>query len=227
MKKIRLIIILIVLIISGIQAKGQQISGAIQLETGFAAGEFREEAGRLILPQVKVNGMYRISNSPFEFGATLGYGRYGSQLTRSKNVMHGVNQNFRIRRNNNLVHLNGVARYIPDLNLGFSPFLEVQAGVIHTFTRSRIRENRTADPLASGTEVYDWSWMYQLGGGVVYPVHQNLFLELSLRYIHTGEMEYLTKSGATYDADGELYMQTIRSPFTMLQPGIGLRYYFD
>ncbi|WP_143962632.1 hypothetical protein [Litoribacter populi] len=228
MRNFRLYFVILVLIISSHSVKAQEFSGAIQVKSGFAIGEFHEEAGNVVLPQVKLNGMYGIPNSPFEVGATFGYGRYGTQMTRSRNVMQGVNQNFRIRRNNNMVNLNGVARYIPDLNIGFRPFLEAQVGLIHTYTRSRVRENRLADPIASGTEVYDWSFMYQFGGGVVVPAfRKNLFLELSLHYLNTGEMEYLTRSNSTYDTNGELQMQTIRSPFSMLQPGIGIRYYFE
>ena len=209
-------------------ARGQ-VSGAIQLDAGFATGEFREVSGRLIVPQISLNGMYAIPKTPIEIGATFGYGRYGTVLNRSRDVFPGVDQNFRIRRNNNLVNLTGVMRYVPDFNIGIRPFLEGHLGAMHTFTRSRVRENRLADPITSGTERYDWAGVYRLGGGVMVPLSKGkeTFLEFKLLYVNTGEMEYLTQADAIYSPEGDLSFQIRRSPFTMLQPGISLRYYFD
>jgi len=219
----------LICILINFAAKGQQITGALQVDAGFATGEFRNEAGRLIVPQVSLNGMYSFPKFPIEVGATLGYGRYGTALTNSRNVFAGVDQNSRIRRNNNLVHLAGVIRVVPDFNIGVRPFLEGQLGAVHTYTRSRIRENRLAEPIASGTERYDWAGIYRLGGGVMVPLtsEKNTFLELKLLYVNTGEMEYLTKSDAVYGPEGDLSLMVRRSPFTMLQPGVSLRYYFD
>lgn len=222
-------VFLIAFMILNFTARGQQISGAIQVDAGLAMGEFRNEAGRLIVPQISLNGMYAIPKVPIEIGATFGYGRYGTALTNSRNVFAGVDQNSRIRRNNNLVHLGGVLRFIPDLNIGIRPFLEGHLGAVHTYTRSRIRENRVSEPIASGTERYDWAAIYRVGGGVMVPLTKgkDTFLELNLLYVNTGEMEYLTKSDAQYSPEGDLSLMVRHSPFTMLQPGISLRYYFD
>ncbi|HSJ68456.1 MAG TPA: hypothetical protein VK921_12300 [Anditalea sp.] len=219
----------LVFMIISFAVNGQQISGSLQMDAGFAIGEFRNEVGQLIVPQVSLNGMYAIPKIPIEIGATLGYGIYGTALTKSGNVFAGVDQNSRIRRNNNLVHLGGVLRLVPDFNMGIRPFLEGHLGAVHTYTRSRIRENRLAEPIASGTERYDWAAIYRLGGGVMVPLtsERNTFLELKLLYVNTGEMEYLTKSDAHYSPEGDLSLIVRRSSFTMLQPGISLRYYFD
>jgi len=56
---------------------------------------------------------------------------------------------------------------------------------------------------------------------------KNTFLELKLLYVNTGEMDYLTKSDSQYGAEGDLSLMVRSSPFTMLQLGISLRYYFD
>jgi len=216
-------------ILIGTQAFGQQASGSLQMDAGFATGEFRQAAGDLIVPQVSLNGMYGIPNTPLEIGASIGYGRYGTALSRSRDVISGVAHNFRIRRNNNLVNLTGVIRLVPDFNIGIRPFLEGQLGVMHTYTRSRVRENRLTDPISSGTEIYDWAGVYRLGGGVMVPLTRgkDTFLELKVLYVNTGEMEYLTKPDALYSPGGDLELMVRRSPFTILQPGISLRYFFD
>lgn len=222
-------VILCFFILIGLPSFGQQVSGSLQMDAGLAMGEFRHVAGRLIVPQISLNGMYGIPKTPLEIGASIGYGRYGTALTRSRNVFSVVDQNFRIRRNNNLVNLTGVIRMVPDFNIGIRPFLEGQLGVMHTYTRSSVRENRLADPIASGTEKYDWAGIYRLGGGVMVPLTggKDTFLEFKVLYVNTGEMDYLTKSDAHYSPDGDLGLMVRRSPFTMLQPGISFRYYFD
>lgn len=122
----------------------------------------------------------------------------------------------------------GVARIKPRQDLTYSPFLEVKGGFIHTFTRSNIRENRVSDPIATGTEVYDWALAYQVGAGIMKALNpsKDLFIEFTIHYVNTGEMEYLTRKGATYEPDGTLNIATTVSPFQMVQPSVSLRYFF-
>jgi hypothetical protein len=206
----------------------QEISGGITTKVGVPIGDFRAEAGGLLLPQVGIEGLYHLDGTPFHLGLDIAYGRYGTAVHRSNNVFPGVSQNFRIRRNNNFMTFLGVARIKPRQDLTYSPFLEVKGGFIHTFTRSKIRENRVSEPIATGTEVYDWALAYQLGAGVMRALNssKDLFIEFTLHYVNTGEMEYLSRSGATYEADGSLNLSTSRSPFQMLQPSVALRYFF-
>lgn len=122
----------------------------------------------------------------------------------------------------------GVVRLMPRQDLTFSPFLEAKAGGIHTFTRSNIRENRVSESIASGTEVYDWALIYQIGAGVMRALNssKDFFVEFKIYYVNTGEMEYLTRRGATYDAHGDLNLRILNSTFQMLQPSVSLRYFF-
>ncbi len=209
-------------------AQAQEISGGITTKLGVPVAAFRSEAGGLLLPQVGIEGLYHLDGTPFHFGLDVAYGRYGTDLHRSNNVFPGVSQNFRIRRNNNFMTFLGVARIKPRQDLTYSPFLEVKGGFIHTFTRSKIRENRVSEPITTGTEVYDWALAYELGAGIMRALNasKDLFVEFKIHYVNTGEMEYLTRRGATYDPDGTLNLSTNMSPFQMVQPSISLRYFF-
>ncbi|WP_114752427.1 hypothetical protein [Pleomorphovibrio marinus] len=206
----------------------QEISGAVNLKVGVPIGGFRSEAGGVLLPQIGAEGLYHLEGTAIHLGLDVAYGRYGTDLHRSNAIFPGVNQNFRIRRNNNFMTFLGVVRFMPRQDLAFSPFLEAKVGGIHTFTRSSIREDRVSESIASGTEVYDWALTYQLGAGLMRALNssKDFFVEFKLYYVNTGEMEYLTRRGATYDAGGDLILNTLTSPFQMVQPSVSFRYFF-
>ncbi|WP_163378063.1 hypothetical protein [Cyclobacterium sp. SYSU L10401] len=211
-----------------LNGNAQQLLGGIHLKSGIPTGAFERESGISVIPEWSASGLHSIKGTPLFIGAELGYGRYGTAVTRRKDIFPGVNQRFRIRRNNNFVNLMGVVRLMPDLNWKFRPFLEGQIGAIHTFTRSRIRENRLADPIASGTEHYDWALMLQAGAGVMVAVNssRDTFIELKANYVHSGKINYLSRESATYSEQGELLLAPKRSAFNMIQPSLGVKYLF-
>lgn len=211
------------------KGNAQQLLGGIHLKSGFPTGTFDKESGISVIPEWSASGLHRIKSSPLFIGAELGYGRYGTAVTKRRDLFPGVNQRFRIRRNNNYVNLMGVVRLMPDLNSRYRPFVEGQMGGIHTFTRSRIRENRLADPFASGTEYHDWGVMVQAGAGVMVAVNStgDTFLELKVNYVNSGDINYLSRDSATYSEQGDLILAPIRSAFNMIQPSFALKYTFN
>ncbi|MDN3686696.1 hypothetical protein [Cyclobacterium jeungdonense] len=211
-----------------LNGNAQQLLGGIHLKPGIPTGDFHQASGISVVSELSAGALYGIKGSPLFIGAELGYGRYGTAVTRRRDIFPGVNQRYRIRRNNNYVNLMGVVRLMPDFDSGFRPFLEGQIGGIHTFTRSRIRENRLADPIASGTEHYDWALMLQAGAGVMVAVNssRDTFVELKVNYVNSGEINYLTRDSATYNEQGELMLATKRSGFNMIQPSFALKYKF-
>ncbi|WP_235954728.1 hypothetical protein [Cyclobacterium salsum] len=211
------------------KGNAQQLMGGIHLKSGIPTGTFDRESGISVIPEWSASGLHRIKSTPLFIGAELGYGRYGTAVIKRRDIFPGVNQRFRIRRNNNYVNLMGVIRLMPDLNWKFRPFLEGQVGGMHTFTRSRIRENRLADPITSGTEHYDWAMMMQAGAGVMVALNssRDTFLELKVNYVNSGEINYLTRDSATYTEQGDLMLAPIRSGFSLIQPSLALRFQFN
>lgn len=211
-----------------LDSHAQQLMGGIHFKPGIPTGDFHQASGINVVSELSAGALYGIKGSPLFIGAELGYGRYGTSVTRRRDIFPGVNQRFRIRRNNNYVNLMGVVRLMPNLNSKFRPFLEGQIGAIHTFTRSRIRENRLADPIASGTEHYDWALLLQAGAGVMVAVNssRDTFIELKANYVHSGKINYLSRDSATYSEQGELLLAPKRSAFNMIQPSVGVKYLF-
>ncbi|SIS48922.1 outer membrane beta-barrel protein [Belliella pelovolcani] len=202
--------------------------GGIQFNGGIPVGGFQPEVGNILFPSISISGLYQLPKTPFFVGGELGYGRYGTAMTRSRDIINGTDQRFRIRRNNNAINLTGVVRVMPETPFWVRPFVEGQFGGIHTYTRSKVRENRLADPLSSGTEVYDWGWIYQLGGGLMIPLEKSkeTFLELRVNYVQTSEMDFLTKRDASYNDQGQVTLSPRTATFQMIQPSIGVKFAF-
>ena len=117
---------------------------------------------------------------------------------------------------------------MPDFGIGVRPFVEGQLGAIHTYTRSKVRENRLTEPFVAGTEVYNWAHVYQLGGGLMIPLEKggDTFLELRVNYMQTGVMDFLTSRDASYDAQGAVIPNTRNAAFQMLSPSLAVKFRF-
>lgn len=204
-----------------------EIAG-IHINAGIPTGDLQAEVGSMIFPSISVSGLFQVHKTPIFLGGELGYSRYGTAMTRSNNIINGTDQNFRIRRNNNAVYLSGVVRVMPETLFWVRPFVEGQFGGIHAYTRSRVRENRISEPLSSGTELADWAMIYQLGGGLMIPLDKSTetFLELRVNYVHTGNMNILTKGDASYNDQGNVTLSPRNTAFQLIQPSIALKFAF-
>lgn len=207
--------------------QAQETFGGLRFNAGLPTADFRSEVGNQWFPSLNLGFLHQLSKSPIYIGGEFGYMLYGTAVHRSREVINGTNQRFRIRRNNNAIHLSGVVRVMPDFGIGIRPFVEGQLGAIHTYTRSKVRENRLTEPFVSGTEVYDWAHMYQLGGGLMIPLEKggDTFLELRVNYMQTGVMNFLTSRDSSYDAQGAVILNTRNAAFQLLTPSIALKFF--
>jgi opacity protein-like surface antigen len=136
-----------------------------------------------------------------------------------ESLMPGTRQNHRVRRNNNLIHVMGSIRLMPEWSKKIRPYAEVGAGALHSYTRSKIRENRTSEVLSAGTEHYDWAFAYQTGLGIMTPIAPNTFLEIGVRYFQSQPIEFLTRRDAEYIGTDVIFNPR-KSHFIMFQPVI-------
>lgn len=209
-------------------AFGQNQIAGIYINTGIPTGDFHSEVGNMILPSISANGLFQLPKTPIYLGGELGYSRYGTMMTRNNNIIHGTDQNFRIRRNNNAVYLSGVVRIMPQSTFRVRPFVEGQLGGIHAYTRSRVRENRISEPISSGTELADSAMIYQLGGGLLIPIEKEkeTFIELRVNYVNTGNMNILTKHDAQYNDQGNVTLNSRNTGLQLIQPSIAINFAF-
>lgn len=208
--------------------QAQETLGGIRVNAGLPTADFRSEVDNQWFPSLNLGVLHQLANTPIYVGGEFGYMLYGTAVHRSREVINSTDQRFRIRRNNNAIHLSGVVRVMPDFGIGVRPFVEGQLGAIHTYTRSKVRENRLTEPFVSGTEVYDWAHMYQLGGGLMIPLEKggDTFLELRVNYMQTGTMDFLTSRDASYDNQGTVTLNTRNAAFQMLSPSLAFKFRF-
>lgn len=219
---------LLVFYLFSLSTQAQETMVGLRLNSGLPVADFRSEVGNQWFPSINLGFFHQLSNTPIYVGGEMGYMLYGTAMLRNNNVLNGTEQTFRIRRNNNAAHLSGLVRVMPDLNIGIRPFVEGQIGAIHTYTRSKVRENRLTEPIAAGTEVYDWSHIFQIGAGLMVPLEKegDLFLELRVNYVQTGSMDFLTSRDASYDNQGNVTLSTRNAAFQLLVPSLALKFKF-
>lgn len=191
----------------------------IGLQYGMPLGSLKETAGPIHLPGIHATAMFNLPNSPIFVGFEMGYTMYGTELTRLESLMPGTRQNHRIRRNNNLLHLMGTIRLMPDWQTRIKPYAEAGAGALHSYTRSKIRENRVSETISAGTEHYDWAFAYQTGVGIMTPIAPNTFLEIGVKYFQAQPIEFLTRRDAEYIGTDVIFNPR-KSHFIMFQPVI-------
>jgi len=208
-------------------ANAQGFIGTVNLKGGIPIGDFSNTVDDIIVPEISFLTMYQLREFPILVGMELGYARYGTNLTKRDDVPGAVNQSMRIRRNNNLLSLMGVIRFVPEVNTLLKPFFEGQIGAYHPFTRVSIRETAFSEAFATGTEFLDWGLAYQGGGGFFISLGKDVFLEFKVNYVLTNRMDYLTKDDAVYLPDGNVEFFPRRSSFNMLQPSIGVSFFLD
>ncbi|MCH7399120.1 hypothetical protein MM236_14035 [Belliella sp. DSM 107340] len=215
--------------------RAQDMLWGLQFKSGIATQDFHEVSGRLVVPELAVFTNYQVPNLPFEVGVSLGFGLYGTQLEKRNDLYVGFNDELRLRRNNNTLSMAGVFRFFPQVYGKVFPFMEAQIGALYGYTRFKIREDAFSEPIELERDMGNWTRLSQLGGGVMIPLGSeiNANLELRLMYQNTGRLEYLTKGDVNYvpDPDGQVNgtfeYSPRRSTFNMIQPSIGLSFYFD
>lgn len=230
----RRLLFLIIFLSPFLKATAQGFIGGVQVKTGIPIGDFKTAADGILLPELAFWANYQIPNTPLEIGLSLGYGIYGTKLEKRDDLYVGFSDELRLRRNNNMLSTMGIFRFFPEVYGKVFPFIEAQAGGIYAYTRYKIRTSTYEDIIEEDGDFSDWSRAYQLGGGVMIPFKspQKGQLEFRLMYQNTSRLDYLTAQDTEYkpdpdgEEDGKFIYSTRRSPFTMIQPSIGLSFYF-
>ena len=210
----------------------QDILFGFQANAGIPVRELRDKVGHIVFPEYTFVTLYTFPYQPIEVGLSIGYGIYGTKLEKRTDLYQGFTDEFRLRRNNNLLTLMGVFRYNPEVSWKVQPFLEAQAGANYFYTRFKIRESRFEDPIEEGMDFKAWVMAFRFGGGIKIPFkNKDLgFLEFKVLYHDSGPVEYLRRQDTRYLPDkgtGEFVYTPQRSTINMIQPGIGLFLFTD
>jgi hypothetical protein len=206
-------------------ASAQIFYSGIHLQAGIPLRELQNKADGIIFPEVVWSGLYQLPNKPLEIGLGLGYGVYGSNLEIRNDLYAGQNDRFRLRRNNNLLTIMGMLRFVPYVESKIQPFMEAQLGGAYMYTRFKIREHWYLEPVEQGLDQDDWTLAYRFGGGIKIPFKkpENGHFEIRVLYQESSPVSFLRKQDTEYlpqQGDGEFSYSPQRSPLFMIQPGI-------
>lgn len=221
MKRVLLLIIFVPYVIS--LSHAQELSYGFQTHFSIPVQQFERKADGLLFPEFNFAFYHRLNQLPFELGLNLGYGIYGSKLERRNDLYEGSNDEFRLRRNNNILTIMPTIRYQFPLESPVLPFFEAQIGANYYYTRFKIRETIFSEPIEIGRDMRDWNMAYRVGGGLKIPIKKaNGHLEIRAFYHDGTSTNFLRKQDSSYNPLERNFEYNIqRSAIQKIQFGIG------
>ncbi|WP_009032823.1 hypothetical protein [Indibacter alkaliphilus] len=213
------------------ELSGQQWGLGFQSNLGFPVGKLKEGSPGIVIPEFSTVGYYEFWNLPINLGLSIGYGIYGTELEKRRDLYAGFNDQLRLRRNNNSLTIMALFRYLPEVSWKLKPFVELQGGTNYLYTRYKISESRFEEPIEEGRDHADWIGALRFGGGFKIPFKNPEFgfFEFKVIYQETKPVEYLRRGDVEFVPDrdgGQFNFQVRKSNFNFIQPGIGFVLYF-
>lgn len=187
---------------------------------GIPMGDFGDRAGTS--PGVGLDFTGRIGRTPIAVGAELGYLQYGKE-TRRLSLTPAVPEVLTdVNTTNHFLQTHALVRVQPQTGR-VQPYVEGLVGFRYVFTRTSFRN---ADEGRSGSTLLgDLAPSAGAGGGVAVGLvsgsDATLNLDVGLRYLTGGDVEYLTKGAVVRHEDGVTLAPT-RSAIDMLSLHVGL-----
>jgi len=224
MKSIKLLVLFFFASLS-IQA---QSHFGLNIQMGVPINQFRDNTeaigfgfgGYLLIP---------VSDSPLHLGLDLNYLIYGSDTKKEEVLINGFLDKYEIETNNNILLGHFVARLIPKTDFVLQPYFDAMLGFKYLYTRSKITDDTSSDPLETNTDFYDWAFSYGGAGGVHVGLGDNFKLELRILYLNGAKAKYLEKGSIQQDPNNPnlLIFDTKKSKTDMIIPQIGITIFIE
>ncbi|MHA7131241.1 hypothetical protein [Algoriphagus namhaensis] len=199
------------------------------LNGSTSIADLRQEAGGLFFPSLSAFMLYEFAANPIQIGLDFGYGIYGSKLERRTDLFPGFTDEFRLRRNNNIVTGMLTMRYLPFVNSKLTPFLEAQFGGNYLYTRYKIRASIDEEAFEAGTDHSEWTLAYRMGAGIQIPMafwDDHMKLEIKTTYQSSNDIRFLTRGDVTYLPDEGIFEYNYqRGPLQFLTFSVGFVVY--
>lgn len=200
------------------------------LNGGLPVLRLEQEVDKLFFPTISGIVLYEFYGQPFQVGMEVAYGIYGTKVEVRDDLYPGFSEEHRIRRNNNYTSGMAVFRFLPSVSSRITPFVEIQAGANHLYSRFKIRPSFFEETVEVGSDMKDWAFSYKVGGGVQFPIPgiDGGKLELRFNYQDGGTMRFLTKGDTNYlpdKGDGEFEYNPRQSPLQLITASLGIVIY--
>ena len=165
-----------------------------------------------------------LGRTPISVGAAIDYLRYGTE-TRHIALFPALPEVVSdVDTTNNVFHAHALVRVQPRTGR-VRPYAEGLLGFSHADTSTSVDLGRDDGGGASTTHLADYAPSVGFGGGVTVLLvsgrDAGLSLDLGLRYLTGGNVNYLTKGAIQRDEHGATF-EPERSPLSMLRAQIGI-----
>ena len=214
-------------------ARGFQ--GTLDFSLGYPQGEFKENINKTALGLGLTFGV-NLAESPLLLGIDLGILNYG----RDKRVefLYGVPEfQFTVVHSYNIFQGLVFLRFQPVKHGNFRPYLDALAGVNYFWTDTSLEDDDGDDEeITLAVNHDDVTFAYGLGGGVMVNFARkrpragksrgtDFFLDLRVRYIFGGKLEYLRKGSIVIEDQQVTYLvYESHSDLLTFQIGFGLNF---
>ena len=189
--------------------------------TGIPVGPFGKKVGAS--PGAAVDFTARVGQTPVSVGAAFGYLLYGTE-TRRLAVFPAVPEVFTdVGTTNNLIRTHALVRVQSPAGR-VRPYAEGLLGFSYVYTRTSVDLGNDGGG-AGTTHLGDFAPSVGAGGGVTIALaslsNARLGLDIGLRYLTGGEVDYLTRGELQRDETGVTFEPT-RSLATLFDVQIGI-----
>lgn len=226
----RKFLFLIFFLVNSESLRAQFFIAGGHLNGGFPVSKLEKEIDKVFFPTISGILLYEFYNQPLQVGLELGYGIYGTKVETRDDFYPGLNDEFRLRRNNNYASGMAVFRFLPSMTSKITPFIEIQAGANYLYSRFKIRPSIFEETVEVGKDMEDWSFGYKVGGGLQFPIPSldGGKIELRINYQNGSSIKFLTKPDTQYlpnQGDGEFEYSPRQSPLQLITASVGIVVY--
>ena len=188
--------------------------------TGVPVGTFGDRVGAS--PGAAVDLTARVGQTPFFVGVAVDYLLYGTETRRLALTPSVPEVLTDIDTTNNVFRTHAIVRVRPSGGR-VRPYAEGLLGFSYVFTRTSI--DLGYDSGAATTHLGDFAPSVGAGGGVTIELlsrpEGRLGLDIGLRYLTSGDVDYLTRGDLQRDETGVTFEPT-RSPASLLGLQVGI-----
>lgn len=230
-------IVLVIVLLATSLANGQasfQAGGNFTL--GFPQNEFKEN-----IDNIGYGGTgffaYRFPQSPLLIGASASFLVYGRE-TREEPFSMTIKKVFVDVTTTNSIIMGHLFFRLQPLKGSVLPYLDGLFGFNYLSTRTSIEDQWDNEPIASSTNFDDITFSYGAGGGLMIRVYQSpqddqkenelqaVYIDLGIRYIKSGEAEYLKKGSIVEEENGDVTYDINKSATDLITGHIGVVFTF-
>ena len=171
---------------------------------------------------------------PLKLGLELGYVNYGSEERRESFSYTIPDVKVKVQRNNNIFLGHLLLRVQQDVGI-LSPYVDGLFGLNYLWTDTKIREVEYFEEIASSKNFDDLTSSYGVGCGIMFKAYDagvsavnlmQIYVDLKVRYLYSGEAEYLKEGAISIDENAKVHYDVSKSKTDLMLFQLGFIFSF-